>query len=269
MSSFYADSARTVFPGEIRQAVKGAIDLILPYRCAVCGSVSDTEGRFEDYRRLHRRIFGEESDLHICGRCLSSLNVQDEDRRWLLCLSDPVENDPDPGLALYMPFAYEGIPERAIPKIKFGRRKELARLFGCILGSLLSGEGIRADIVMPVPLSTKRLRERGFNQAGEIAYPIARLNNILYADDCLVRTRNTLKQTELQGRLERVSNVTGAFEVSGNWDITGLRVILVDDVATTGSTLHEAAMALYRAGASKVLCVAFAGNRQVRNAEPF
>ena len=61
---------------------------------------------------------------------------------------------------------------------------------------------------------------------------------------------------------ERAANVSGAFGVSGSWDVTGITVIVADDVATTGSTLHEAALALYKAGASKVLCIAFAGNRQ-------
>ena len=269
MGSSYGNTLRSDIPYEIRQAFKGAVDLILPFRCAVCGNVADTEGRFETYEELHYQIFGKSSGLHICGKCLSSLNIQDEDRRWLLCLSNPVENDPKPGLALYMPFAYEGIPARAIPKIKFGKRSELARLFGIILGSSLYDVGIKADLVVPVPLSAERYKERGFNQAGEIAFPIARMNEIPYAEDCLVRTRNTVRQTEMQNDIERAVNVHGAFAVSDSWDITGLRVIVVDDVATTGATLHEAAMALYKAGTAKVLCVAFAGNRAVKNAEPF
>lgn len=63
--------------------------------------------------------------------------------------------------------------------------------------------------------------------------------------------------------------MSGAFSVNDSWDVSGLRVIVVDDVATTGATLHEAAKALYRAGAAKVLCIAFAGNRKTKNAEPF
>ena len=262
-------STRIRIPSEIREAFKGAADLIFPYRCAICGKVSDTEDRFGEYKRLHRELYKTESDLHICGKCLADLNWQDEDARWFLCLSNPIENDPYPGLALFMPFAYKGIVEQAVPRIKFGKQIELARLFGCILGSFVKLENIRADIVVPVPLSHKRMEERGFNQAGEIAYPIARLNNLPYADDLLVRTRDTKRQAEIRDTRRRADNVAGAFSLSDNWDVKGLTVMVVDDVATTGSTLHEAAMALKNAGAEKVLCVAFAGNRQVKNAEPF
>ena len=74
---------------------------------------------------------------------------------------------------------------------------------------------------------------------------------------------------KIKDSAKRSMNVHNAFQVSDEWDVTGLTVLLIDDVATSGSTLHEAATALYRGGAQKVLCVAFAGNRSVRNAEPF
>ena len=262
-------SAKIHIPIEIREAFKGAADLIFPYRCAICGRVSDTEDRFSGFNRLYHKLYATDPDLHICGRCLCSFNWHDEDARWFLCLSNPVENDPYPGLALFMPFEYRGIVEQVVPRIKFGKRIELARLFGCILGSFVDLENIKAELVVPVPLSQKRLEERGFNQAAEIAYPIAKINNLPYAGDLLVRTRDTNRQAEIRDTNKRANNVTGAFAVSDSWDVTGLTVMLVDDVATTGSTLHEAATALKKAGADKVLCVAFAGNRQVKNAEPF
>lgn len=262
-------NSRIQIPSEIREAFKGAADLIFPYRCAICGRVSDTEDRFGVYNRLHRELYGTESDLHICGNCLASLNWHDEDARWFLCLSNPAENDPYPGLALFMPFEYRGIVGQAVPRIKFGKKIELARLFGCILGSFVQLENIKADLVVPIPLSQKRLEERGFNQAGEIAYPIAKINNMPYACDLLIRTKDTNRQAEIRDTNERANNVSGAFAVSDTWDVTGLTILLVDDVATTGSTLHEAATVLKKAGADKVLCIAFAGNRQVKNAEPF
>ena len=168
-----------------------------------------------------------------------------------------------------MPFEYRGLVEQVIPKIKFGKNYGLARFFGCVLGSAIKGENISADLIVPVPLSSKRLEERGFNQAGEIAYPVAKLNGIPYADDCLIRVRDTMRQSDISDKGMRAVNVAHAFSVSDDWDVTGLSVVVVDDVATTGSTLHEAAVALYKAGASKVLCIAFAGNRSLKNAEPF
>ena len=168
-----------------------------------------------------------------------------------------------------MPFPYKGILERAIPGIKFGKKIELARMLGVILGSCIKREGISADLIVPIPLSEARLEERGFNQAHEIAYPVAKINSIPITDGLLVRVKDTKRQSQITDIGQRARNVKGAFDVSEDWDVTGLRVIVVDDVATTGATLHEAAKVLYKAGASKVLCVAFAGNRVVRNSEPF
>ncbi len=102
-----------------------------------------------------------------------------------------------------------------------------------------------------------------------MAVPAAAILGIPYAGDVLYRVRNTSRQTELKGNNARIANVSGAFKVSEEWDLTGLTVIVMDDVVTTGFTLHEAATALYEAGAGKVLCAAFAGNRQVKNAEPY
>ena len=255
--------------GEIREALKGAADLILPYRCMLCGNVSDSEDRFENYDSLYRQLYNKEPELHLCGKCLSDLISTDEQGRWLLCLSNPVENDPCPGLPLYLLFPYKGVIERAVPKIKFGGKIELARFFGCVLGSALLYVGLNADLIVPVPLSHERLEERGFNQASELAFPVSRLTNIRMADDCLIRVRDTKRQSEITDKNLRANNVSGAFGVSDNWDVTGMTVIIVDDVATTGATLHEAAIALYKAGASKVLCIALAGNRSAKNAEPF
>lgn len=256
-------------PKELRSVFKKASGLILPYRCAVCGKASDTEDRFSGYDRLYKELYGEETDLHICGKCLSAINILDETGRWSLCLSDPVANDACPGLPLYMPFAYQGTVKNAVRKIKFGKKIELARFFGCLLGSCLAGEKIGADIVVPIPLSPERLAERGFNQAAEIAYPVAGINGLLFAGDVLIRNRDTKRQAEIRNNNDRAVNISGAFDVNGSWDLKGMSVMIVDDVATSGATLHEAAEVLYRAGAYKVLCVAFAGNRHIKYSEPF
>ena len=249
--------------------LKETVDFMFPECCAICGKAADADDRFSQYDLFVRACYGSSSDLHICGRCLSSFAPYDKDKRWLLCLSNPFDGDPCPELPLYMPMAYEGTVKRAVPIVKFGKKACLARFFGCLLGSFMKCDSVHADLMVPVPLSPSRLKERGFNQAAEMAKPASAILGIPYADDVLYRKRNTERQTELKGNLERIANVTGAFGVSEEWDLTGMTVIVADDVVTTGFTLHEAAMALYEAGAEKVLCAAFAGNRQAKNAEPY
>ena len=245
------------------------IGSIIPPVCDICGRLADADDRLEGYKSIYQKVYKATSSLHVCGKCLSLLCPNETDKRWFLCLSEPYETDPVPGQRLYMPFPYEGTASRMVPAFKFRGKKELARLAGMITGALMAEDGIVADIVIPVPLAKERLKERGYNQAAEIACPLASMLDIVYADDALVRSRDTTRQSDLKSGTDRYDNVHRAFSVSDNWDIEGLRVILVDDVCTTGFTLHEAAIALYEAGADKVLCVAFAGNRLVKNAEPY
>lgn len=107
----------------------------------------------------------------------------------------------------------------------------------------------RADVIAAVPLARARQRERGFNQALEIARPLARRTGIRLAPDLLVRVRETPPQASLPW-LERGDNIHGAFACST--DLTGLRVLVIDDVMTTGASLEEAARTLKRAGAASV-----------------
>ena len=260
-------SEKSLIPNEVREAFKRAAELILPFKCAVCGGVADTDDRFGNYETLYRAIYGMESELHICGKCLSMTNTVDEDNRWFLCLSNPVENDPCPGLALYMPFPYKGFFEKAVPSMKFHSHPELAQFAGILLGGLMKKDNIGADLIVPVPLAPSRLKERGYNQAGLIASEASKICGIPYAGDVLVRVRETERQTEIEDNTLRSMNVHGAFKVDPSFDVEGLDVLVLDDVATTGNTLHEAACALYEAGASKVLCCAVSGNRAVLNAE--
>ena len=247
--------------------LKETLNFMFPACCMVCGKLADADDRFSQYEDFCKDYNGMPSELHICGKCLSSFAPNEPDRRWMFCLSDPYEGDPHPGMPLYMPLSYEGAAKSAVPAVKFGKKPKLANFMGCLLGTCLKSDSVHADLIVPIPLSESRLKERGFNQAEEIAKPAAAILGIPYAGNVLLRTRDTNRQTELKGSLSRVANVSGAFGTSDEWDIKGLSVIVVDDVATTGFTLHEAASALYDDGAAKVLCTAFAGNRLAKNAE--
>jgi ComF family protein len=111
-------------------------------------------------------------------------------------------------------------------------------------------EGTEApDLILPLPLSPQRLAERGFNQAQEIARLIARETLLPLCTTLLIRERHTHPQSLLPWK-ERARNVRDAFHCST--DLAGAKIALVDDVLTTGSTLHEAARALKRQGAAEV-----------------
>jgi ComF family protein len=108
--------------------------------------------------------------------------------------------------------------------------------------------------VVPVPLSSRRLHSRGYNQAEMLARALAARTGRRYRTDCLTRVRETGTQTALAPEARR-ANLADAFM---SRDVAGARVVLVDDVLTTGATLVEAAMALQEGGAERVEAVTFA-----------
>ena len=238
--------------------IREAVDLLLPRNCCVCGRFPDADGHVP---------FEVPEGFHICFDCLSQLVPTPIEKRFFPCLSEPYDSDPIPGLLLYMPFPYKGFFEKAVPKMKFNSHPELAFFAGCVLGSLMKKDGITADLMVPVPLSASRYKERGYNQAGLISAEAGRICGIPCVDTVLRRTRDTMRQTEITDNAHRSMNVSGAFVTDPSFVVEGLKVIVVDDVATTGNTMHEAALALYKAGAKQVLCCALAGNRAVLNAE--
>lgn len=233
--------------------LKEALDIMFPRNCMICGGLSDL------------KIL----DAHVCKRCLQSIVRLPLENRWQFCRSEPFTGDKYPALTLYVPFAYEGQVSSVIHKIKFGKKQELARMLGFFLGESLKKDNVIFDAVIPVPLSRSRLEERGFNQAAVIGSMISEVLNVPILCDVLIRSRETQRQAELKDNVRRADNVLGAFVFNESYSVDGLRVLLVDDVATTGNTLYEAASVLLQNGASSVLCCAFASNRARKNAETY
>jgi ComF family protein len=120
----------------------------------------------------------------------------------------------------------------------------------------LAERASRPDAILPIPLHRARLARRGYNQALELARPIASLLGLAVLPRALVRTRDTAPQTELDADARR-RNLRGAFTAEAD-AIAGRRVLLVDDVVTTGATVREAAATLIRAGAASVAVAAAA-----------
>jgi len=146
-----------------------------------------------------------------------------------------------------------GIVRQIIHEFKYGRQIHLRHLVARWLNSALDDERLRQshfDVIVPVPLHPTRQRERGFNQAGLLAELLSAQTSIR-CKPLLERTRYTTTQTALD-RSERMENLHNAFRLRKNANVRGLRVLLVDDVLTTGSTLNECARILKRSGAFSV-----------------
>jgi ComF family protein len=142
--------------------------------------------------------------------------------------------------------SYDGALRAILHAFKYGACPSIARRLGALLCVAAADVLSAADVVVPVPLHYRKERTRGFNQARELAYELG-----LPVLDVLRRIRVTTSQTGLSAS-ERRANVRGAFAFRRHSDVAGLRVVLVDDVSTTGATMEACAEVLRAGGASDV-----------------
>jgi ComF family protein len=145
---------------------------------------------------------------------------------------------------------FEGPLRQALHHLKYRRDIPLGDTLADWLCDLYQHEGLAAELIAPIPLSAQRLRERGYNQADLLGRPLAEWAGVRYAPQALTRSRHTLSQVGLSAA-ERRENVAGAFAADRR-TVAGRRVVIVDDVCTTGATLAACAEALQAAGATGV-----------------
>jgi ComF family protein len=147
-------------------------------------------------------------------------------------------------------WSYEGVPRDLVLALKFRRRLAAAAPLARALATALEEDGVPGDLVVPVPLSRRRLRSRGFNQSEEVARRVAKILGLEASSRALLRVRHSPPQSG-RSRAARLRGVLGAFRARRG-AVEGRCVLLVDDVLTTGSTLLAASRALRRAGALAV-----------------
>ncbi len=145
---------------------------------------------------------------------------------------------------------YDGALRKAIHLLKFKGIKRLARPIAALLSELPIPD---SDGIVPVPLHSKKLREREFNQTALIGRHLSRQSGIPLLLDILKKDKAALPQTDVTGK-ERVKNVKNTFTACKS--ASGLRLILVDDVITTGATVYECAKVLKKAGAESITVIA-------------
>lgn len=151
---------------------------------------------------------------------------------------------------------FEGPIRYALHKLKYRQNVTLGDALAQDLAEYVDMLGWPVEMVVPIPLGGERLKERGYNQVGLVAAPLAAIQGWCYAPRALVRARETQSQVGLTAA-ERRKNVAGAF-CSEPSLVGGRNILLMDDVATTGATLAAAAQALLEAGARSVFALTLA-----------
>ena len=148
---------------------------------------------------------------------------------------------------------FDGVLREAIHKFKFKSIETLIEPLGNILVNNYMSTGFirRIDLIVPIPIHKSRYTERGFNQAEKLGDCISKNFNIPSCRDCLIKVKTTYDQADLQLD-ERMINLQDAYHVKNKTLVSGKRILLIDDVFTTGSTVNEASKALKEAGAKEV-----------------
>ena len=201
---------------------RGEVHTISSPLCTVCGIPFATPGGID----------------HVCGACLATHPRFAAARAAVL---------------------FDGVARDLIHRFKYDRKVHLARPLSLLMLETLTlfATSLGAELLIPVPLHRRRLRERGFNQAVLLGRPLATTWNIPLVVDNLKRIRWTEPQVTLSAT-EREANVRGAFALNNPAAVRGNKIILLDDVYTTGSTVAECSRVLRQAGAAAVYVITVA-----------
>ena len=149
------------------------------------------------------------------------------------------------------PYRFEGVTREAIHQLKYRNLRTLAGPLAQMLNKYLAAHPVPGNVLVPVPLHPKRLKERGYNQSSLLAGELSKLNGLKVIENCLVRQSHTSPQAKTATVDERRNNVSEAFKCLDD-NLEGRQVIIIDDVATSGATLNACAQAVKAGGAESV-----------------
>ena len=238
-------------PSLFRRAVAALSDVVMPPVCLAC------RVRIEAHDALCAKCWREVDFIRppLCDR----LGIPLPFDAGTPSISAAAAADPPPYDRARAVAAYTGAMQTLVHALKFQDRHDVRRLFGRWLVEAGRDVIAEAETVVPVPLARTRLLTRRFNQAAILAREVARLTGLAYEPMALERTRATASQIGLS-RAARQRNVAGAFAVAPRRDaqVRGRKILLIDDVITTGSTVGACARALRKAGAVRVDVLALA-----------
>ena len=214
------------------------LDIVFPAKCILCGKTG----------------------VDLCPECLKNAPpAERESAQWIFPLYD---------------YRHPGI-KKSLWLLKYKGKKRLANVFAeAIYGKILEElselsvmENFTEPVLIPIPLSPRRRRERGFNQAELICRELVKINNLRYGVDAnqekkfnlklesgiLTKPKETEHQARIKDRRQRLKNIIGSFAVKNGELVKNRNIILIDDILTTGATLGEARKVLKQAGTRKII----------------
>jgi ComF family protein len=228
-----------------------ASDFVFPPTCPGCGRINASHGA-------------------LCQTCWRDISFIE--RPYCEVLGTPFEHDLGPGFLSAAAIAdppvfdrlrsvctFDGTARKLVHGLKYRDRTELAPMMAQWMARAGSEVLAECDLIIPVPLHTWRLLSRRFNQSAELARALADLTGKPLAANAVRRKKSTAQQIGL-GKTQREANMRGAFEVTtkGKTELFGKRIVLVDDVYTTGATVSAVTRVMKRAGATDVTVLTFA-----------
>lgn len=214
-------------PDLVRRMKNALLDLLFPPRCVGCQRVGSW----------------------LCPRCLQEIELikppicprcgQPKGRAGLcsLCRCTPPQIDAIRAVAYF-----QGTLRQAIHRFKYQNQQNLAIPLGQLLSGYLQEHNLPVEVIVPVPLHPTRVQERGYNQAALLARQLGQQTGLPVVENSLLRVKKTLPQVDLNAQ-ERKENMQGAFRCADD-RLVGRRVLLIDDVCTTGATLEASSVAL-------------------------
>ncbi len=211
--------------------INGIINIFYPNVCGICGNISK---------------------YNICPKCIKQLNEIKQCKKHIYLTRSFTDQ-------MYI-FKYEDIVRECFIKYKFGGQNYRYKAFAnfMIKDKKICGFLKKYDIIIPVPISKKRMKQRGYNQSELIIKECAKLDkNIKVCTNILYKIKNTKPQSSLNKEQRRI-NLKGAYRLKNSETIINKKVLLFDDIYTTGSTLEECARVLRQAGAYEVSILTFA-----------
>jgi ComF family protein len=219
--------------GMLQAFLEGAFELIFPDNCLLC-----------------RQFLNSRHQRQLCPKCLGSLvfnpapfdskAIGPFDHAWSVCL-------------------YNEPAQKLLHAFKYNAKTSLSKTFVPLMIDFIDRHHIplqEFDLITPIPLHPVKMRERGYNQSALLSLNLSRHYGLLHTENLLIRQKMTTTQTEL-GAKQRWTNMEGAFRIKNPTDAEGKSVVLIDDLFTTGATVHNAAETLKAAGAAKIGVLTF------------